>query len=97
MTRRKVTCDPEGGKVTGCMCKTSRRLPANTASPMMTCAMPSGTRSAPPTSATASPCSSGPARDGTLLEVGVADSASGPVIIHAMRARSKYLRPKGDH
>jgi hypothetical protein len=39
----------------------------------------------------------GPARDGTLLEVGVADSASGPVIIHAMKARPKYLRPKGDH
>jgi hypothetical protein len=34
----------------------------------------------------------GPARDGALLEVGVADSADGPVIIHADRARAKYLR-----
>jgi hypothetical protein len=34
----------------------------------------------------------GAARDGTLLEVGVADSDDGPVIIHADRARAKYLR-----
>lgn len=33
----------------------------------------------------------GPARDATLLEVGVVDSDSGPVIIHADRARRKYL------
>jgi hypothetical protein len=39
----------------------------------------------------------GPARDGTLLEVGVADSTTGPVIVHAMRARAKYLRTKGGH
>jgi hypothetical protein len=39
----------------------------------------------------------GPARDGTPLEVGVADSGTGPVIIHAMRARPKWLRTKGDH
>jgi hypothetical protein len=38
----------------------------------------------------------GPARDGTLLEVGVADSGKGPVIVHAMRARPKYLPKKGD-
>ena len=31
----------------------------------------------------------GPARDGTLLEVGVADSDSGPIIVHAMRARPR--------
>lgn len=29
---------------------------------------------------------------GNLLEVGVTDSADGPIIIHAMPARSKYLR-----
>jgi hypothetical protein len=39
----------------------------------------------------------GPARDGTLLEVGVADSDAGPVIVHAMQARPRYLRRKGDH
>ena len=39
----------------------------------------------------------GAARDGTtLLEVGVADSDSGPVIVHAMRARPKFLPRKGD-
>jgi len=32
----------------------------------------------------------GPARDGTLLEVGVVDADEGPVIVHAMRARPKY-------
>jgi hypothetical protein len=37
----------------------------------------------------------GPARDGTPLEVGVADSDAGPVIVHAMRARPRYLRRKG--
>jgi hypothetical protein len=36
----------------------------------------------------------GGARDGTLLEVGVIDSADGPVIIHADRARKQYL-PRG--
>jgi hypothetical protein len=39
----------------------------------------------------------GPARDGTLVEVGVADTGSGPVIVHAMRARPKFLPRKGDH
>lgn len=29
---------------------------------------------------------------GNLLEIGVIDSADGPVIIHAMAARPKYLR-----
>jgi hypothetical protein len=33
----------------------------------------------------------GPARDATLLEVGVMDGEDGPVIIHAMVARRKYL------
>ena len=37
----------------------------------------------------------GAALDGTLLEVGTADSAAGPVIVHAMRARPKFL-PRGD-
>ena len=37
----------------------------------------------------------GPARDGTPLEVGVADSHDGPVFVHAMRARPKYLRREG--
>jgi hypothetical protein len=33
----------------------------------------------------------GPGHDGTLLEIGTADSDSGPVIVHADRARRKYL------
>ncbi|HUZ55702.1 MAG TPA: hypothetical protein VMU94_24630 [Streptosporangiaceae bacterium] len=37
----------------------------------------------------------GPARDGTPLEVGVLDSSDGPVIVHAMRARPKFLPGKG--
>lgn len=31
-------------------------------------------------------------RAGTLLEVGVIDSDDGPIIVHAMPARAKYLR-----
>jgi hypothetical protein len=38
----------------------------------------------------------GPARDASLAEVGVVDSEDGPVIVHAMVARPKYLRRKGD-
>lgn len=38
----------------------------------------------------------GPARNATLLEVGVVDSEDGPVIVHAMAARAKYLRGRGD-
>jgi hypothetical protein len=34
----------------------------------------------------------GPDRTGRLLEVGVAVGIDGPVIVHAMEARSKYLR-----
>jgi hypothetical protein len=37
----------------------------------------------------------GPARDATLLEVGVVDGDDGPVIVHALKARPKYLRWKG--
>jgi len=33
----------------------------------------------------------GPRPDGDLLEIGVADSDHGPVIVHAARARAKYL------
>lgn len=29
---------------------------------------------------------------GTLIEVGVIDSSDGPIIVHAMAARAKYLR-----
>jgi hypothetical protein len=29
---------------------------------------------------------------GNLLEIGVIDSADGPIIVHAMAARPKYLR-----
>lgn len=29
---------------------------------------------------------------GDLLEVGVVQSLTGPVVVHAMRARTKYLR-----
>jgi hypothetical protein len=36
----------------------------------------------------------GPRPDGNLLEIGVADSDAGPIIIHADRARPKYL-PRG--
>jgi hypothetical protein len=38
----------------------------------------------------------GPGRDGTILEVGAVDGSDGPVIIHAMRARPKFLPRKGD-
>ncbi|MDE0116816.1 MAG: hypothetical protein OXT07_09370 [bacterium] len=34
----------------------------------------------------------GPDQSGNLLEVGVVDSIEGPVIIHVMTARKKYLR-----
>ena len=34
----------------------------------------------------------GPDHSGNLLEVGVVDSVDGPVIIHAMTARKRYLR-----
>ena len=34
----------------------------------------------------------GPDRAANLLEVGVVDSPDGPIIIHAMAARPKYLR-----
>ena len=36
----------------------------------------------------------GPAWDGVLLEIGIVDGDSGPVIIHADRARRRYL-PRG--
>jgi hypothetical protein len=34
----------------------------------------------------------GPDHAGNLLEVGVVESEGGPVIVHAMPARPKYLR-----
>lgn len=34
----------------------------------------------------------GPARSGQLLELGFIDTDEGPVIVHAMPARRKYLR-----
>ena len=34
----------------------------------------------------------GPRPDGDLLEIGVVDGDHGPVIVHAARARAKYLR-----
>jgi hypothetical protein len=34
----------------------------------------------------------GPARSAQLLEVGAVDTDHGPVIVHAMAARRKYLR-----
>lgn len=33
----------------------------------------------------------GPAQNGTLLEIGVVDGDPSPVIVHADRARRKYL------
>jgi hypothetical protein len=33
----------------------------------------------------------GPRRDGSFVEVGVVDGEPGPVIIHADKARAKYL------
>ena len=38
----------------------------------------------------------GPARDASLVEVGVVDGDDGPVIVHAMVARRTYLPRKGD-
>ena len=37
----------------------------------------------------------GPARDGTPLEVGVVHGDDGPVIVRAMLARPKFLPGKG--
>ena len=34
----------------------------------------------------------GPDRAGNLFEIGVAGSGEGPIVVHAMRARPKYLR-----
>jgi hypothetical protein len=34
----------------------------------------------------------GPDRAGNVLEIGVIDSSDGPIIIHAMAARPKYMR-----
>ena len=34
----------------------------------------------------------GPDQSGNFLEVGVVDSVDGPVIVHAMTARKRYLR-----
>ncbi len=34
----------------------------------------------------------GPDRAGRLLEIGVVTGSDGPVIVHAMEARPKYLR-----
>jgi hypothetical protein len=34
----------------------------------------------------------GPDRAGNLFEIGVVESDGGPVVVHAMRARPKYLR-----
>ena len=34
----------------------------------------------------------GPDHAGNLLEVGVVDSDDGPIVVHAMAARAKYLR-----
>jgi hypothetical protein len=34
----------------------------------------------------------GPDQAGNLLEVGVVDSDDGPIVVHAMAARAKYLR-----
>jgi hypothetical protein len=33
----------------------------------------------------------GPARNADLLEIGIVDGGGGPVIVHAMKARAKYL------
>lgn len=35
----------------------------------------------------------GPAKDGELLEIGVVTGDDGPVIVHGMRARSRFLSP----
>jgi len=34
----------------------------------------------------------GPTRSGQLIELGLVDTEEGPVIVHAMQARRKYLR-----
>ena len=34
----------------------------------------------------------GPDHAGNLFEIGVVGSAEGPIVVHAMRARPKYLR-----
>jgi hypothetical protein len=97
VTRRKVTCGPDGGKVTWLrvqdIAPTAHKH--GIADDDMRHALRNPIRAADLGDGLT--MFVGPARDGTLIEVGVADSTSGPVIIHAMRARPKYLRPKGDH
>jgi hypothetical protein len=34
----------------------------------------------------------GPDRAGNLYEIGVVSTGEGPIVVHAMKARSKYLR-----
>ena len=34
----------------------------------------------------------GPDRAGNLYEIGVVDTDEGPIVVHAMKARAKYLR-----
>ena len=34
----------------------------------------------------------GPDRAGNLFEIGVVSTGEGPSVVHAMKARSKYLR-----
>jgi len=34
----------------------------------------------------------GPGTTGRLLEIGIVEGADGPVVVHAMPARAKYVR-----
>jgi hypothetical protein len=92
---RKVTCDGSGGKVTWLrvqdIAESARKhgisdddMRHALRNPMLVDDMDDGLT-----------MFVGPARDGALIEVGVADSGTGPVIVHAMRARRRYLRMKG--
>ena len=97
MTSRKVTCDTPGRKVTWPrvpdIAPSVRKHGVNDED--MRHALRNPIRVFEPDDGFA--VFVGPARDGTPIEVGVADSESGPVIVHAMRARLKFLPREGGH
>lgn len=74
------------------MIRSSRSPRSSTGSPKMRSSMPTATRSARGTSATDSPMIIGANQAALILEVGSIQGTTAVVIVHAMRAREKFLR-----
>ena len=75
---------------------TSRRAPASTVSPTTTCSTPFGiTWRAFETDDDAVTMFIGPSTSAEPLEVGVVTDDDGTAVIHAMRARPKFLKRLG--